>query len=125
MTLETMLIFILIILLLALLILWLNSKKQNEELKKKVEELEFQQRSTVVKHGRNWEHFVPLMDDFEKIAKKEDSIFLGMPIDYISFGEDAVKFIEVKTGNSGLNNRQKKIKNLVEQKKVEWHELRF
>lgn len=125
MAIETLLIFLLIVLLLILFALWLNYKKQNEELKKKLEGLEFQQRSTVVKHGKNWEHFVPLMEDFEKIAKKEDSIFLGMPIDYISFGEDAVKFIEVKTGNSSLNNRQKKIKNLVEQKKVEWHELRF
>lgn len=125
MAIEILIVFLLIILLFVILILWLSSKKQNKELKDRIKEIEFQQRSTVVKHGKNWEHFVPLMEDFEKIAKREDSIFLGMPIDYISFGEDAVKFIEVKTGDSNLSSRQKKIKNLVEQKKVEWHELRF
>ena len=41
-------------------------------------------------------------------------------IDGINFEDDKVVFIEFKTGNSNLSNKQKRIKNLVENKKVEW-----
>jgi len=48
-----------------------------------------------------------------------------MPIDGISFDDDSIKFIEIKTGTSQLNKKQRKIRDLIKNKKVEWHELRF
>ena len=85
--------------------------------------LQFEIKSTNVKHGYQFESFVPFMKNYP--GEKENTVFLGKPVDFISFDKDNVKFIEVKTGKSNLNDRQKEIKKLIENKKVEWHELRF
>lgn len=50
---------------------------------------------------------------------------MGMPIDGICFDEDSIKFIEIKTGNSKLSQKQEKIKKMVENKKVEFKEVRY
>lgn len=121
----SLLIFIVILLVIIFVYLYLVTKRELEELKRIHEELTFAYRSTVVKHGKNWENFVPFMPEFEKIANKDNFVFLGMPIDGVSFDEDAIKFIEIKTGKSNLSTKQKAIKRLVEDKKVQWHELRY
>ena len=92
--------------------------RQNKKLK-------FDYQSTNIKHGKSFEHFVPFTPEFNKIADKNNFTFIGMPIDGIAFEEDAVKFIEIKTGSSQLNQKQKHIKELIQNKQVEWHELRF
>ena len=52
--------------------------------------------------------------------------FLGKPIDFLVFkGLDdndvnEIVFVEVKSGNSKLNSNEKKIKNAVKDKKVNW-----
>ena len=48
-----------------------------------------------------------------------------MPIDGISFDDDGIKFIEIKTGKSQLNQKQKQVKDHVQKKNVEWIELRL
>ena len=50
---------------------------------------------------------------------------MGKPIDYISFGDDEITFIEVKSGNAQLNQRQRQIKQLVQQKAISWKEVRI
>jgi len=117
------LILILIIILLAVIIYILYSKLKEE--RSALGELEHDHKSMYVKHGKAWEHFVPFTSDFEKIAGKENFRFIGSPIDGISFDDDAIKFIEIKTGSSELSGKQKKIKKQVQEKKVEWHELRY
>ena len=116
---------ILALIVLILLYLLLKVKKELDEATKSQEELRHDFRSMNVKHGNAWEKFVPFMPEFEKIANKENAVFLGMPIDLISFDEDFVKFIEVKTGKSKLSEKQEKIKKLIEEKKVKWFELRY
>jgi len=96
-----------------------------KNLNKEIDKLRFDFRSKVVTHGQSWEQFVPFMTEFEKISKKENFTFIGMPIDGISFDEDSIKFIEIKTGTSQLNKKQKHVRDLVKEKKVEWFELRF
>lgn len=91
----------------------------------KYTDLEFIYKSTAVKHGQHWEQFVPFMDDFAKVAQRENFVFIGMPIDGISFDDDAIKFIEVKTGKSQLNKKQQQVKQQVQNKHVQWIELRF
>jgi predicted Holliday junction resolvase-like endonuclease len=55
---------------------------------------------------------------------------LGSPIDFVVFdglndGEvKGIIFIEVKTGASSLNTRERKIKDAVEAGNVQWVELR-
>lgn len=80
-------------------------------------------KSQQVKFGKSFEHFVPFINDFP--ANRENTVFLGMPIDFISFEEDSIKFIEVKTGVSQLSNKQKHTNQLILDKKIEWYELRY
>jgi len=117
------LILIAVIVILSIVIYALYSKLKTET--SALGELEHDHKSMFVKHGKAWEHFVPFTQDFEKIANKENFRFMGSPIDGISFDEDAIKFIEIKTGTSELSGKQKKIKKQVQEKKVEWHELRY
>lgn len=92
-------------------------------LKLKYENLLKIKRSENVKHGQTWEQFVPFAKDFP--FPKNDFKFLGKPVDGVVFGDDIISFVEIKTGNSGLNNKQKSVKKLVNDKKVEWVEIRY
>ena len=57
--------------------------------------------------------------------------FLGNPIDFIGFkgidtDEDVeIKFIEVKTGKSSLSSKQRRIRDAIKAKKVDWVEVRM
>src|SRR3989344_4077635 len=90
-----------------------------------LEEITFSYKSAAVKHGQHWEQFVPFMDAFTQVAQRENFVFIGMPIDGISFDDDAIKFIEIKTGKSQLNQKQKQVKEHIQKKNVEWIDLRF
>ncbi len=80
-------------------------------------------KSISVRHGKFLEHYIPWIN---KIFPYDPSKFrfIGNPIDGILFDEDKVVFLEFKTGKSKLNTSQRKIKELVENKKVEWKEIR-
>ena len=97
--------------------------KKNKALEASLRELNSSLKSAFVKFGKSFEHFVPFSKDFP--GDKQKTVFLGMPVDFICFDENAVKFIEVKTGSSNLNPNQKRVKKLIEAKAVEWHELRY
>lgn len=114
-----------IVLTLILFTLWLTAMKKLKNISEDFGQLRHDHRSIFVKHGKAWENFVPFMPDFTKIADKDNTVFLGMPVDLISFDDDAIKFIEVKTGKAKLSHNQQRIKKLIMEKKVEWHELRF
>ena len=83
----------------------------------------FNLRSAYVKFGKTFEHFAPFTNNFP--GNKETFVFMGMPIDGICFDEDSVKFIEIKTGNAKLSSKQERIKKLIEDKKVEFKEVRY
>ena len=57
-----------------------------------------------------------------------DVQFFGKPIDYVAFSDRgsrkkcAIHFIEVKSGNSHLNQHQKNIKDAILKGRVHWHE---
>lgn len=57
--------------------------------------------------------------------------FLGNPIDFIGFkgldgkGDVDIKFIEVKSGKSKLNQNQKRVRDAVIAKRIEWVETRI
>ncbi len=121
MTLFTLVLFLFLLSLLLIFFLYRRLHLLQQQLK----EVQFSYRSSNVKHGQHWEQFVPFMDAFGKIAQRENFVFIGMPIDGISFDDDGVKFIEIKTGKSQLNQKQKQVKKLIEGKQVEWIELRF
>jgi predicted Holliday junction resolvase-like endonuclease len=115
--------YILVTILLILFILYYRNKLSNFQ--KQLEELQFAHRSQSVKHGKNWEHFVPFMKNFEEIANKDNFVFIGMPIDGIAFDEDAIKFIEIKTGKGQLSAKQRQVRDLIKEGKVKWVELKY
>ena len=84
---------------------------------------DFKIRSAYCRFGKTFEKFVPFTKDFP--SDKERAVFLGMPIDFVSFDDDKIRFIEVKTGNSQLSPKQEKIKKMIENKLVEFKELRY
>ena len=69
----------------------------------KLNELEFNYKSMYVKHGKNWENFVPFMNNYP--GDKENSVFIGNPIDFISFDEDNSlnKERKIRYNNLGFN----------------------
>jgi Predicted secreted endonuclease distantly related to archaeal Holliday junction resolvase len=50
--------------------------------------------------------------------------FLGNPIDGIQFSDDAVIFIEIKTGKARLTDSQKTVKRLVKEGKISFATFR-
>ncbi len=110
-----------IILILLYLLLYLHQK--NKTLEEKLSSLSFSKSSQSVKYGKTLEHWAPFLDSFP--YSPEDFRFLGTPIDGLAFTEDKIIFCEIKTHSSQLNQKQKKIKSLVQDKKVEWLEFRI
>lgn len=112
-------------------------KQREQDLNKKIAQLEkdlqdeterrkkvlSQKKSGEVRLGHIAETLAPFLDQFE--FEPERCSFLGQPIDYISFGDDEITFIEVKSGNSQLSQKQRHIRDLVKQKAVSWKEIRI
>jgi len=82
-----------------------------------------QKKSSEVVTGQIAEKFVPFLKSFKHNPRQTQ--FLGMPIDLVVFGDEAVTFIEVKSGNARLNKNQQRIKKLILDKKVKWEEIRI
>ena len=114
---------ILILLVIAMLLLVVYLAIRITSLNARLKEYGFNYRSMYVKHGKNWENFAPFMKSFP--GNKENFRFIGNPVDGVIFDDDEIKFVEIKTGKSNLNEKQKKIKLLVDNKKVKFYELRF
>lgn len=110
-----------LVVLLALLVLWLYQKALS--LQRQLSDLLFRKDSQSVKYGKMAEQWIPFAEKFPFAAEKFR--FLGNPIDGVAFEDEKIVFCEFKTASSQLNPNQKKIKELVEQKKVEWLEFRI
>jgi len=82
-----------------------------------------QKKSSEVRLGHIAETLAPFLDEFD--FNPEECVFMGKPIDYISFGEEEVTFIEVKSGNSKLNSKQRHIRDLIKSNSVCWKEVRL
>ena len=73
--------------------------------------------------GHIAETLAPFLDQFE--FEPEECSFLGQPIDYVSFGQEEITFIEVKSGKSQLSSKQRKIRDQIKEGKVAWKEVRI
>lgn len=82
-----------------------------------------QKKSSEVRVGQIVEQLAPFLENFKYDPKKIK--FIGMPIDYIYFGDDEIVVIEIKSGNSQLSTIQKNIKDLVDNKKIRWEVYRI
>lgn len=79
-------------------------------------------KSSEVRLGMISEKLAPFLKNFP--CNPDDAHFLGQPIDYVVFDEDGVHFIEVKSGGAELSNKQRRIRNQIQDKKVFWHIMR-
>lgn len=82
-----------------------------------------QKKSSEVRLGNIAETLAPFLDQFD--FDPENCVFLGKPIDYISFADDEITLIEVKSGKSQLNSRQRHIRDQVKSNLVAWKEIRI
>jgi predicted Holliday junction resolvase-like endonuclease len=84
-----------------------------------------QKKSSETRLGQISEHLVPFLEGCPYDPKNLH--FLGNPIDFVSFDFDAgeITFIEVKSGNSKPTKRQKIVKNIVKQCRVNYAEIRI
>lgn len=87
--------------------------------KDRAAEAEARKRSLSSTYGKITEQFAPFMENYPFNWKKFR--FIGSPIDGMQFGDDAIYFVEFKSAGGRLSEEQKRIKEMVEEKKVEWY----
>lgn len=110
------------LLLAALYILWWKARYT------RMLRLDAVQRSQAVTTGKVYEQLVPYLPDFPFNPK--DVRFLGTPVDLVVFdglSEGAVRrivFVEVKTAGADLSTRERRVRDAVNARRVEWSELR-
>ncbi len=73
-------------------------------------------------YGKIFEQIVPFSKRFS--FEPKNFRFIGDPIDGLAFTDNEVVFCEIKLNKSALSKRQKRIKELVQKKKVRWQEIR-
>ena len=115
--LELLLLAVIILLIALLAYIYIRKK----ELEERLESLLFDKRSQSVKYGKLTEQFIPFTDEFP--FDPGQFRFLGNPIDGVVFGNDEITFCEFKTSGSKLSDRQKRVREIVEAKKVKWFEF--
>ena len=79
-------------------------------------------RSESTRYGQITEQFMPFISDYPYDSKQFR--FLGSPIDGVQFEEDKIVMIEFKSAGSKLSTRQRKIRNLIKEGKVDFQEIR-
>lgn len=87
-------------------------------------------RARAVLKGKIGEQLAPLLPEFLEICNPSDARFIGSPIDYLIFknmtleeGQDLpleVILLDIKTGKSGLNIIQKRIREAVDDGRVQF-----
>lgn len=86
------------------------------------------QRSLAVTTGKVHEQLIPYLPEFPFNPK--DVRFLGSPVDLVVFDGLAegctrrIVFLEVKTGDATLSGRERRVRDVIEARRVEWLELR-
>ncbi|MEK6941681.1 MAG: Holliday junction resolvase-like protein [archaeon] len=97
--------------------------RQNRDLNERLKSLSFQKASQSVKYGKLTEQFIPFTEEFP--FSPSSFRFIGTPIDGVAFADGKIFFCEFKAASSNLSFEQRRIKKLVEEKKVEWFDFRL
>ena len=91
--------------------------------RKKSFELQSSKQSLSTKYGKMSEQFFPFMKDYP--YDEHGFRFIGSPVDGVQFCDDKIVFVEFKASNSALSEKQRKIKELIKNKKVDFEEFRI
>lgn len=97
--------------------------RSNTELRARVSELISGKQSLATRHGQIFEQLVPFSRDFPYDPKSFR--FIGDPVDGVVFAPDKIVFCEIKLdkARAGLTPRQRKIRDLIKARRVEWAEI--
>lgn len=98
------------------IILWRTNKNR-------LSDVSFRKASLSSRYGKMTEQFMPFLKEYP--YDPTNFRFLGSPIDGVQFTDDKIIFIEFKTANSQLSDRQRHIADLVWQKKIDFEEHRI
>ncbi len=109
---------ILILLFFTMLFFWLWRRASDRHAA-----ISFQKSSLSSKYGKMTEQFMPFLKDFP--YDPQNFRFIGSPIDGIQFDEDKIVFIEFKTATSRMSDKQKRIAELVKDRRVTFEEHRL
>jgi len=101
----------------------MNLERDIEKGKDKYAHLLHQKKSSEVHVGLIGEQLAPFLDAWP--YRDSNFRFLGSPIDGVSFEDDEVVLVEIKTGNAKLSPRQRLIRKLVREGKVRFMEFRI
>lgn len=122
---DTVLISVIILLSLIILIQFVSLAVSKSKLRK-----DAVKRSRAVLGGQMLEQIAPFLPEFP--CNPADARFIGKPVDFIAFPGlmennkvSEVLLIEVKSGESKLNEREKEIRHAVEQGRVRYVEYRI
>ena len=83
----------------------------------------FHGQSLSSKYGKMTEQFMPFVSDYP--WDPQGFRFIGSPIDGVQFEEDRVILVEFKTATSKLSARQRQIRDIVGDGRVEFREFRL
>jgi predicted Holliday junction resolvase-like endonuclease len=109
---------ILILLFFTMLFFWLWRRASERH-----SEVAFQKSSLSSKYGKMTEQFMPFLKDYP--FDPQNFRFIGSPIDGIQFDDDKIVFIEFKTATSRMSDKQKRIADLIGQRRVTFEEHRL
>lgn len=118
----TLLSAVVIVLALTLLVVMRHYRARVTELEEAFHDASFSRRSLATTYGRITEQFAPFLAAYPFDPK--NFRFLGSPIDGVQFEDDRIVFVEVKANTSRLTEREARIRQLVQEGRVEWFELR-
>jgi predicted Holliday junction resolvase-like endonuclease len=77
-----------------------------------------QKKSSEVRTGKITEQISPFLQDYP--CDPATARFIGDPIDLVHFDKDKITFVEVKSGKSQLSTKQRGIRDLIKEGKVEF-----
>lgn len=93
------------------------------KLQEELQALGSSKQSLATTYGRITEQWAPFMAGYPHDPRRFR--FLGSPVDGIQFEEDRIVFVEFKANQSRLTPGEQRIRQLVEEKRVEWLEFRL
>lgn len=94
----------------------------NKKLQRQHDKVVSQKKSSEVRLGKVAENMAPFFSDWPYDPNRFR--FLGNPIDGISFNDDEVVFVEIKSGGARLSKSQKHVKELVRAGKIKFVSFR-
>lgn len=87
-----------------------------DKTKEELDSVKGQQISHRVRMGQIGENLIPFLSGFPYNPKHVRGLF--QPIDLLVFNDDEIVFVEVKTGDAKLTDKQRNIKRIIEEGKV-------